>query len=149
MGAVLTGTPGACDLGQYRPLKNRFRAGSPTQHKGRFWEKRAESFLRRNGLSTRERNFNCRSGEIDLVMDDGESIVFVEVRFRNNKGYGSGADTVTRQKQARLIRAAQYYLCKNPRLSEMPCRFDVISVDKNQGATAFHWIRNAFETVSG
>ena len=149
MGAVFTRPPRSCHLGWYRQLRNRFRAGSPTQHKGSYWEKRADSFLRRNGLNTLERNFNCRSGEIDLVMDDGESIVFVEVRFRNNIGYGSGAETVTRQKQARLTRAAQYFLCKNPRLSQMPCRFDVISIAEDKGGQDVNWIRNAFDTNTG
>ena len=116
---------------------------------GQYWERKAESFLHRRGLTTRERNFNCRAGEIDLIMNDGNMLVFVEVRFRNNVAYGSGADTVSTRKQKRLTRAALYFLCRNPRFSLKPCRFDVISVGKSQGQTEFRWIRNAFESLSG
>lgn len=116
---------------------------------GKRWEKIAESFLRRHGLTTRKRNFSSRLGEIDLVMNDRNSLVFVEVRFRGNNRHGSGADTVTRQKQARIIRAAMYFLSQNPRLSQKPCRFDVISIGTDQGNHQIQWIKNAFETTPG
>ena len=91
-----------------------------TRQLGQHWERAAESFLCRRGLTTWERNFNCRAGEIDLIMNDKDVLVFVEVRFRGNDNYGSGADTVSTHKQARLTRAALYFLCRNPRFSLKP-----------------------------
>jgi putative endonuclease len=116
---------------------------------GSHWERRAETFLRRQGLKTLERNFYCRSGEIDLVMQDQDSLVFVEVRYRKRDSHGSGAESIGPVKQSRLIRAARYYLGRNLRYSEKPCRFDVISVGESQGQPCFRWIRHAFEVARG
>lgn len=116
---------------------------------GQAWERKAESFLRRKGLETLERNFNCRGGEIDIVMRDRESLVFVEVRFRHSDSFGTGADTVGPVKQSKLIGAARYYLARNPQPSTRPCRFDVISVGIRQGRPCFQWIRHAFEVSKG
>ena len=116
---------------------------------GKAWELRAESFLSKRGLRTLERNFQCRTGEIDLVMKDGEQLVFVEVRYRKSASHGSGADTVSRAKQSRLIRTAKFFLAKNRRISDLPCRFDVISIGEKNGLTQFDWIRHAFEVQHG
>lgn len=111
---------------------------------GRRWEAVAESFLRREGLKTLERNYRCRLGEIDLVMRDGASLVFVEVRFRQRAGHGSGAETVTWAKQRRIARAAAMYLGRHPRWAARPCRFDVVSIGITDGSPQTDWIRNAF-----
>ena len=63
------------------------------------------------GLSLLTRNFRSRLGEIDLIMDDGQSLVFVEVRYRRGNAFGSGAESVNRRKQARITACAQHYLC--------------------------------------
>ena len=126
------------------------RDDSPTTRQlGGRWEEAAESFLHQRGLKTRKRNFYSRFGEIDLVMKDGEVLVFVEVRFRGNDNFGDGATTVTTRKQAKLIRAALYFLSLNPGYAQKPCRFDVISISIRHGESEFHWIRNAFETQAG
>lgn len=84
-------------------------------------------FLRQQGLKLVCRNYRCRYGEIDLVMQDGDTLVFTEVRFRTDRGYGDGLDSITPAKQHRLRRAAEHYLqhegCCN-------ARFDVVSVSK-------------------
>jgi putative endonuclease len=116
---------------------------------GDKWETAAESFLHNRGLSTHQRNFYSRFGEIDLIMRDGEEFVFVEVRFREDERHGSGAETVTKHKQAKLTRAALYFLCLNPRYSQNPCRFDVISITSKRNETEFNWIKNAFDSTSG
>lgn len=92
------------------------------------------------------RNLRCRLGEIDLVMLDAQTLVFVEVRRRNHARYGSAADSITRHKQLRLVRAARYFL---PRLSarlRLPavpaCRFDVVL---ENGTTSPVWILQAFD----
>lgn len=120
-----------------------------TRQIGRYWESEAESFLRGKGLTTRERNFQCRCGEIDLVMNDGISLVFVEVRYRADNRHGTGLDTITRKKRQRLERAARFFLARNPGLSQNPCRFDVISVANGQPDSRFTWIRNAFDAKQG
>lgn len=112
---------------------------------GEYWEKKAESFLRSHGLMLVRRNFSCRQGEIDLIMQDEGTLVFAEVRFRKNAGFGTGAETVSRKKQSRIITAAMIYLGRNTRYSNSPCRFDVVSVANHHGQAQFNWIKNAFE----
>ena len=97
------------------------------------------------GLKTLERNFQVRFGEIDLVMLDGETLVFAEVRYRENNRHGTGADSVTRAKQRRIVSAAQLYLQRNPREALRPCRFDVISIGSDGGRTLINWIPDAFD----
>jgi putative endonuclease len=116
---------------------------------GQRWEREAETFLRRKGLRLLERNFHCRGGEIDLVMLDRDSLVFVEVRYRTKDSHGSGAESVGLRKQSRLINAARYYLMGNRPDASKPCRFDVISVSTKQGKPCFEWIRHAFEVTEG
>ena len=111
---------------------------------GKHWESQAESFLRKKGLKTLVRNFTCRFGEIDLIMQDGEYLVFAEVRYRAGKQYGSGAETVTAIKQRRIIKAASMYLLLHSEQAQRHCRFDVISIGKSHGAQNLNWIRNAF-----
>ena len=109
----------------------------------------AETFLRKQGLTTLKRNYSCKTGEIDLVMKEREMLVFVEVRFRQHTSRGSGMETVGKVKQRRLISAARLFLSSGPRLAEMPCRFDVVSVTGEAGQPRFDWIRNAFDVREG
>lgn len=108
---------------------------------GRWAEDQAKIFLVQQGLTLRDRNYRCKSGEIDLIMQDKQSLVFVEVRSRNNTDFGSALESVTQTKQRRLIRAAQHYLQKQRLLDKLPCRFDVVSVDRTRD---IKWIPNAF-----
>lgn len=116
-----------------------------TRKTGEYWEKKAESFLQSSGLTLLKRNFNCRLGEIDLIMKDGETLVFAEVRYRKSAGFGTGAETVSEQKQSRIIKAALIYLGRNTRYNDAPCRFDVVSVGNHDGQVRFTWIKHAFE----
>ncbi|NNE05624.1 MAG: YraN family protein [Xanthomonadales bacterium] len=120
-----------------------------TRQRGANWERKAEFFLQRRGLKTLTRNFHCRRGEIDLIMRDGEHLVFVEVRFRQSTIRGSGAETVGRVKQGRVINAARIFLASRSRLADLPCRFDVISICEHRGDIQFDWIRGAFEVQQG
>ena len=87
-----------------------------------------------------ERNFRCKGGEIDLLMQDKNTLVFIEVRKRADKEYGGAAASVTSAKQQRLIAAAQYYLQRYTMLP--PCRFDVIAID----GVDICWLKNAIDT---
>jgi putative endonuclease len=120
-----------------------------TRQHGQHWEKAAESFLQQEGLRLLARNFSSRFGEIDLIMEDGETLVFVEVRYRKSTLRGSGAETVTLQKQGRLSRTAGWYLVKNPTRSEQYCRFDVVSIDSQQVDPNVYWIKSAFYSTIG
>jgi putative endonuclease len=101
----------------------------------------AERFLTARGLKLVARNVRCRGGEIDLVMQDGRSLVFVEVRLRTHKGFGSAAESVALRKQQRVILAAQHFLAQ--RGDTPPCRFDVIALD-GLAVESIEWIRDAF-----
>ena len=104
-------------------------------------EAQARRLLERAGLRFRAANVRYRFGELDLLMDDGESLVFVEVRYRESSGFGGAAASVTRGKQRRLIRAAQAWLAQHPALAQRPCRFDVVAL----GGGGDEWIRDAFQ----
>jgi len=110
------------------------------------WERLAESFLKRKGLKLLKTNYNCRLGEIDLIMTHGDTIAFIEVRYRRGKGHGSGAESVNHHKQLRLSRAAGYFLVHNPAFAARPCRFDVVSISGAGRNPSIEWINNAFES---
>lgn len=120
-----------------------------TRQHGQQWEQAAESYLCKKGLRLLDRNFSSRFGEIDLVMEDRGTLVFVEVRYRKSTLRGSGAETVTRQKQGRLSRTAGWYLVKHPARAEQYCRFDVVSIDSQQTDPCVNWIKNAFYSTIG
>lgn len=114
---------------------------------GARWERVAEAFLNRRGLKTVHRNFQVRFGEIDLIMLDGQTLVFTEVRFRSRNSYGSGADSVTPSKQKRIISAAQRFLQEKAHHETPPCRFDVVSIGTKGGKPVIDWIQDAFEAA--
>jgi putative endonuclease len=112
---------------------------SPRQAQGRDWERVALLYLKRHGLTPVEENFRCKGGEIDLVMHDGDTLVFVEVRQRANLEHGGAAASITPAKIRRLLRAAQVYLLRFPVMP--PCRFDVIAIDGDR----IDWLKNVIE----
>jgi len=116
---------------------------------GARWEKVAESFLSAHGLKLLHRNFSSRLGEIDLIMEHDETLVFIEVRYRANDRHGSGAASITAHKQGRISRTAAWYLTKYPSRAEQFCRFDVISVGSQKGSEDIDWIQNAFYSTIG
>lgn len=113
------------------------------QATGKAAEDAAWRMLAARGLQLLARNFRSRQGEIDLVVQDRDSIVFVEVRYRRQERYGSAAESVDRRKRARLIACAQHYLQLHPLAARMHCRFDVVTVTGMDGT--IDWIRNAFD----
>lgn len=115
-------------------------------HGGEKFEARAARFLEQAGLQVLERNFSCKLGEIDIICSAGSQLVFVEVRRRSNPHFASAAASVTRGKQRRLLRTAQFYLQRRGWSNSRPCRFDVIafSPSTTAGKDGIQWLQNAF-----
>lgn len=105
---------------------------------GQAAERAAETFLLGRGLRLVARNWRCKGGEIDLVMADGDVLVFVEVRARSGSGFGGAAGSITPAKQARVILAARHYLAA--RGADVPCRFDVVLLQSGR----LEWLQGAF-----
>ena len=109
--------------------------------RGLWAEHQASRYLESQGLDLIARNYSCRLGEIDLVMSDHDTLVFVEVRQRSSTRFGGAAASITLNKQQKIQRAAEHFLMKHHHLSDMFCRFDVIAI---QGGS-ISWLRDAFE----
>lgn len=112
---------------------------------GQQTEQMALRYLQEKGLRHEESNYRCRQGEIDLVMSDGSTLVFVEVRYRKSGLFGSAAETIDRRKQHKLTCCARHYLSTRNKLKQA-CRFDVVSMDGPLSALQIDWIRDAFIT---
>ena len=104
-------------------------------------------YLSEQGLYLLERNYRCRGGEIDLIMQHDDSLVFVEVRYRRNITYGRAAETVTAYKQRRVIHCARVYMNHHGN-SNVPARFDVVSIEGEPDQRQIEWISNAFQATS-
>ena len=105
---------------------------------GKRAEALAEKYLKSRGLVLECRNFRAKTGEIDLIMSQGDLLIFIEVRYRINPNFGSGADSVSYQKRRKIARTAELYLQKSG-LRWKRYRFDVVSIGDELA-----WIENAF-----
>ncbi len=119
------------------------KAVSPAQRRGARAEQQALAMLEQAGLQLVARNIQFRSGEIDLVMCDGQVLVFVEVRSRQRSSFGSALESIGGVKQHRIVRAAQYFLHTAWPGPHPRCRFDVVAYD---GSTCT-WVRDAIRTA--
>jgi len=128
--------------------EQRKRRAAIHRQAGNRAEQLAARFLGQRGLTVLHRNYRCRAGEIDVIARDGEALVFIEVRLRNNLTHGAAVETVTPAKQRRIIRSASHFLLQNPVFSDIPCRFDVLGIRTDgEGAFRFSWIKDAFHAV--
>ena len=109
-------------------------------------ERAAEKFLRRQRYTILQRNYRCRSGEVDLVALDGRTVVFVEVKTRTQPEFGSPFEAVDQRKQRQIQRVAQRYLTEH-RLHDRDARFDVVGVWWENGRVHCELIRNAFDAA--
>ncbi len=109
-----------------------------TTESGRIAEDRALAYLQTQGLVLIKRNFRTRRGEIDLIMRDADTLVFVEVRQRRSRQFGDAAASITAVKRARLWRCAECFLQRYPSASS--CRFDAVCID----GEALTWLRHIF-----
>ncbi len=112
---------------------------------GAHAEARAETFLLQQGLVKRAKNYRCKLGEIDLIMQHDTAhettLVFIEVRLRTHTGFANAAESVTHRKQQKIIKTAQYYLQQYGLTDKANCRFDVIAFSDNGNP---EWIKDAF-----
>ena len=127
------------------PSHRSFRPPNSPESVGRDAERLAERFLTRRGLIVVARNYRCRRGEIDLVMRDADTLVFVEVRRRTSRTFGGGLGSIDRRKRARLVTAAEVFLTANRIGDDRPCRFDVLAIDGPFRRATIEWVRDAFD----
>jgi putative endonuclease len=113
----------------------------PKPSAGTLAEARAETFLLQQGLVKRAKNYRCKLGEIDLIMQHNTTLVFIEVRLRSHTGFANAAESVTYRKQQKIIKTAQYYLQQYGLTDKANCRFDVIAFSDNGNP---EWIKDAF-----
>ena len=107
--------------------------------KGAQYEDLALQFLLDQGLTLIERNYRCKCGELDLLMEDKGALIIIEVRYRKDNRYGSALESVTKTKQTRIVAATKYYILAHK--IDQPIRFDVVAIT---GDTHPQWVKNAF-----
>lgn len=140
------------------PSKFKILARDQTRKKGLLIEGLVAEYLRQHQFSVITRNFQCRLGEIDLILKQeaqevsenngnvcNECLVFVEVRFRKNMLYGGPLASINWKKQQKLIKTAEFFLKQKPYYRKYACRFDVVGVTMNNGLAEFEWVQNAFQ----
>lgn len=103
----------------------------------------ALEYLLNKGLRLITRNYHSRTGEIDLIMEDKEFIVFVEVRYRKTTKYGSPLESINQYKQTHLIQCAKHYL--STKRINRPARFDVIGITPSSADLDIEWLSDAFQ----
>lgn len=118
---------------------NKTNKGFTRAQKGAQYEDFALKFLLAQGLKLIARNYRCKCGELDLLMEEKGTLVIVEVRYRKNNCYGSALESVTKTKQSRIIAATKYYIVAHK--IDQPIRFDVLAIT---GDTHPDWVKNAF-----
>jgi len=100
--------------------------------------------LQHQDLTLKARNYCSPYGEIDLIMRERDTLVFVEVRFRKTPDFGTPAETVGERKQTKLRATAVHYLQHTPRASKKASRFDIVAISED-GDDSLSWYRNALE----
>lgn len=112
---------------------------------GAYYEQAAGRYLEQLGYEILEYNYRCRSGEIDIIAKDGAYVVFCEVKYRADSRKGDPLEAVDTRKQNVIFRCAMYYLAEH-HLNDVPCRFDVIGIQGQDGSedAKVTYIKNAF-----
>ena len=113
---------------------------------GKTGEDLACGELERRGYAIIARRYRCRCGELDVVARDGSTLVFVEVKARDSHAFGDAAEAVTWQKQQRIVRLASEYVMRH-HLNDTACRFDVVSIQFDDGRPVIEVFQNAFSAA--
>jgi putative endonuclease len=114
------------------------------QQLGSNAELKAGEYLEKQGLVILEQNYRCYVGEIDLIMQDQEDVVFIEVRSRAYTTYGNALESISRSKMNKIIKAATHFLQHKKWLNKRNSRFDVVAIHPIAGKMQLEWIKNAF-----
>lgn len=109
--------------------------------KGALAEQQAAQYLQKQGLILLQTNYRSRFGEIDLILQDTDTLVFAEVRLRSSAKFGGAAASIDARKQAKLLKTAQFYLAGLKQIP--PCRFDAVLLQSTD-SDCVEWIKNAF-----
>lgn len=113
---------------------------------GQSGENTAENYLKKLNYKIIERNFRCKAGEIDLIVERNGTVAFVEVKTRNSLKYGMPSESVTHTKQKHLIKTATWFLVSyENKINALEYRFDVVEVLRHKGKTYINHIENAFQ----
>lgn len=116
---------------------------------GQHAEDLALQFLQSKGMQLIDRNYRCKMGEIDLIMQHDTELVFVEVRYRKHTNFGSGAESVDYRKQQKILKSAEHFLQYQSKYAALPCRIDVVSITAmhkiSDQQTDIDWIPNAIQ----
>lgn len=121
-------------------MTNWFGLFKHSSEKGAHFERIAEQYLSQSGLTLIERNFRCKFGEIDLIMREKETFVFIEVKYRESKQYGGAINSLSSKKMQRLRRSIAHY-CQLHRISDSPLRIDFVAIDGDEHC---QWIKNIY-----
>lgn len=120
---------------------------SSTKKRGDYFEKLARYHLEAAGLKHFCANYYCRYGELDLVMlTPNKTVVFIEVKYRESKGFGHVLEMVNAAKKKKIRLTASHFLLKHPNLAQFSCRFDVVGIHPSggQAPAKILWVENAF-----
>lgn len=118
---------------------------SKNLRKGLRFEDQARGYLQARGLLLLQSNYRCRFGEIDLIMRDGDTLCFIEVKFRKSLLFGGAAGAIPTSKQRKIIKTALFYLSVHQHLANQPTRFDALLIQRQaDGSNQINWIQNAF-----
>lgn len=109
---------------------------------GQDAEQKALNYLEKQGLKLIKRNYYCRLGEIDLIMNDHTHLVFIEVRLRTNTAFGGGLASITYAKRQKIIKTTSHYLLSHKIKEQQAIRFDVVSLDGKSNDLI--WVKDAF-----
>ena len=143
---IKTAFVGLARPGDRHPDKNQIPGGATDNRSlGRSGESVAARYLKHNGYRIVSTNYRAKTGEIDIVAEEGGALVFVEVKMRRQSAYGSPQAAVDKRKQRKIARTAQHYLATT-RQTGRRSRFDVLAITVMDGKTSFKIIKNAFES---
>lgn len=115
------------------------KIGNILSFKGQVAEKLAANYLKQQGLQIIQRNYRCKGGEIDIIAQEENVLVFIEVKYRRASSFGMAAESITLHKQKRIILAARHYLMTRATLPI--CRFDALLIDNSK----LTWEKNCFQ----
>ena len=125
----------------WQPGAEKRRAG---YERGRNAEQWAVDYLQSRGLVLLARNYRAPCGEIDIIMQDGATLVFVEVRYRATEHFCHASETINSGKQRRLRATGEHYLQHHADMADKDCRFDIITLSGPSNNMTCQWLTNAF-----